>query len=74
MIALPGCDVPKQVLMGCYRIFTKRGKIPQIEDLPEDQKKSLKAFAIEIADGRLKKIEDLVDLCRCLLAFEYLLN
>lgn len=74
MKGLPGCGVPKQALLGCYGIFVKRGKIPKIEDLPEDQKKSLKSFAIEIADGRLKKVDDLIDLCRCLLAFEYLLN
>lgn len=73
MKALPMCDVPKKALLGCYNIFLSN-KMPRIEDLPDEQKASLKSLAIEISDNRLKKVEELIDLCRCLFALEYLLN
>lgn len=74
MKALPMCLIPKKILLGCYGVFNNMGKIQKIEELPEDQKAGLKSFSIEISDGRLKKVEELIDLCRCLFVLEYLLT
>jgi hypothetical protein len=67
-------DVPKKNLLSCYYIFCRDKSIPLIEDLSDDDKQKTWETAKEIADGRVATVEEMKDLCRCLVALEFLLT
>lgn len=67
-------SVPKQNILLCHNILVRSGKIPLIENLPLVDREKMWEMAKELADGRLKTIEEMKNFCRCLLTFEYLMS
>ena len=65
---------PKKIFLICYCIFWRSKKIIKIEEMTVEEKQKTWEMAKEIADGRLKTIEEMKDLCRCLIALEYILS
>lgn len=72
--ALAVLSVPKKNLLSCYRNFCRDKKVQPIEELDTAGKQKTWETSKEIACGRLKTIEEIKDLCRCLITLEYFLT
>jgi hypothetical protein len=68
-----GVPVARYIMLRCYNYLISNKTITPMEQLPVDEKNNIWETAKDIANGKLTKNE-LIDFCRCLYAFEYILN
>jgi len=71
--AIASSSVARSIMLMSYNFLVYKKVITIMEDLPVDQKENIWETAKDIADGKLMKNE-LIDFCRCLYGFEYVLN
>lgn len=74
MSGLIGIERAQDILCGCYHFLCSVNKLTDLELLPIEGKKIIWETAKEMADGRLKNNDQMIKLCKCLYALEYLLN